>query len=193
MIANSGKKVILIAWVIFILYILIFSFSYLLFAILIILHLLYKSPEREIIDDNNDIVLSPSDGKIIAINIDETNKELSVTLQKTYLSSLIFSSELRAPIKCENAQNIIKNGMKYNSNYFSNANYIVFDKGISTLIKPAKFSIKNIQLCSPIRKGQRIGLLTSGLIELKLPYSSTLLVGIGDKILANNPIANIGE
>lgn len=193
MIASSGKKVILIALVIFILYTFIFSFSYLLFAILVILYLLYKSPEREINDDDAGVILSPADAKVLAINIDENNKELSVILKKSHISALYYSSELRAPIKCENIQNIVKNGMQYSKNYFSNANHIIFDKGISMLVKPARFSIKNFNLQSSRKKGQRIGLLSSGLIELKLPYSSTLLVGVGDKILANSPIANIGE
>lgn len=193
LIANCGKRIILVAWIIFILFTWIFSFSCLLFVILVFLHLFYKRVEREITDDDINNIVSPIDAKVIEINIDEENQKIILTLDKTYCGLFLNSSEIRSIIKSDNIQIHAINGLKYNDNFYSNATKIAFNEEISCIFKPAKYCVKSIYSTNKALKGQRIGFFSVGLIDIALPYNSTLLVGVGDKILANSNIARIGE
>lgn len=193
LIANCGKRIILVAWIIFILFTWIFSFSCLLFVILVFLHLFYKRVEREITDDDINNIVSPIDAKVIEINIDEENQKIILTLDKTYCGLFLNSSEIRSVIKSDNIQIQAINGLKYNDNFYSNATKIAFNEEISCIFKPAKYCVKSIYNTNKALKGQRIGFFSVGLIDIVLPYNSTLLVGVGDKILANSNIARIGE
>lgn len=193
LIANCGKKIILIAWIIFILFTLIFSFSCLLFLILALLHLFYKRVEREITDYDNNTIVSPIDAKVVGIYVDEDNKNIVLTLEKNYFSLFLNSSEVRSVIKSEDIYKKQFNGLKYNDNFYSNATEIVFNKDISLILKPARYCVNSFYDIKKAFKGQRIGFFSTGLVDIKLPYNCTLLVGMHDKILANADIAKIGE
>lgn len=192
LIANCGKRIILIAWIVFIIFTFIFSFSYLLFVILILLHLFYKRAEREILDDDVDIIVSPIDANVIGIDIDENNQTILLTLKKSCFN-ILDSSEIRSIIKTPILKIFSINGLKYNDDFYCNAKNIVFNEKLSCIVKPSQYSVINIEDIAEARKGQRIGFLSSGIIEIKLPYNSTILVGLGDKILANSKLARLGD
>lgn len=193
LIANCGKRIILVAWIIFIFFTWIFSFSFLLFIVLIIVHLSYKSLEREVLDDDFNVVLSPIDAKVKNIEVDEEKKVILLTLIKTHIDIFADSQEIRSVIKTDELKVKNINGLKYSDDFYSNASELFFDKNISCVFKPAPYSIKNIYSLNKARKGQRIGFFSSGEVVVKLPYDSTILVGINDKILANSSIARLGE
>ncbi len=192
LIANCGKRIILIAWIVFIIFTFIFSFSYLLFAILILLHLFYKRVEREILDDDIDIIVSPIDANVVDIYIDESNQTILLTLKKSCFN-ILDSSEIRSIIKTTSLKVFSINGLKYSDDFYCNAKNIIFNEKLSCIVKPSQYSVINIEDIAESRKGQRIGFLSSGIIEIKLPYNSTILVGLGDKILANSKLARLGD
>lgn len=192
-VARSGIKVVLLAWVFLVLYSVIFSFSYVLFIVVIFLHLVFKRSEREIIEVDENFILSPLDGKIKSIKIDEENKTISLILKKSLLNIILESSEIRAIIKTDDAKESKINGLEYRTDYFCNATRVEFKSGISVLFKPSKYSLFKLEFNKNYRKGERIGIFSSGLVEISLPYDSRILVGVNDKILANQAIALIGE
>lgn len=175
LIANCGKRIILIAWIVFIIFTFIFSFSYLLFAILILLHLFYKRVEREILDDDSNIIVSPIDADVVDIRVDEEQKIISLVLKKTYFSVLFKSSELRSVIKSEDIKLNSINGIKYNDDFYCNCKEITYNNNIICVVKPAEFSVFCLDTLHKVRKGQRIGFLSSGIIEIKLPYNLSLI------------------
>lgn len=192
-VAHSGIKIILLAWLFLVLYSVVFSFSYILFFIVIFLHLVFKRSEREVIDVEEKFILAPVDAKVKEISIDENNKTISIVLKKSLLNIILDSSEIRAIIKTNEAKEYKINGLKYSDDYFCNAKKLEFKSGISVIFKPAEFSLFKLDISNSYRKGERIGIFSSGLIEIVLPYESRILVGVNDKILANSAIATIGE
>jgi phosphatidylserine decarboxylase len=199
-IAKEGKGIIVISTIIaFILYTYIsHMLAMVVVAFVLFLMYVYRNPERYIYDYHNEIV-APIDGKVVGID----KKGLAT---KIYIDVSIFSPVhiIRSPIDGSYAL-MQKRGGSNLSHYSFKSKKInefynmVFENGdmkCCLKIYPGLCNYGSIKSSnsSHVDKGEKVGVLTHGMIIVSLPNYSKLNVEIGDNVYSSESvIAEVGE
>jgi phosphatidylserine decarboxylase len=172
--------------------------KFLSFLSLIFFIFIYRNPERESIFYQEDSVVSPSDGRVIAINELKNNSEYTyeITIDNTYLDV----SLLRVPFT--SIVSFFKNEkgarVSSKSSLFSKINEnseIIFQdtkKNELKIIHTLKQSVTpldiNIMNNKKLLQGSRYGIMINGITSIYLPQNFRINLSVGAKVEASKTL-----
>lgn len=193
MFIKSSYPILILALIIFVLISLIWTFSWLLFFLLVALFIIYKNPNRELVCTDKKAILAPVDGKIIALkNI--THQDLGECIELCIKNSFYEPGLIRA---CGNWQVLDikqRHGLFLPSSFelsssFNERVFILAKQEEKTLaLRVSAGSLdRKIQLYpkKSYKAGEALGFSFNASLSLLVPRDSRLLVLLGDKIKAN--------
>lgn len=189
-ILKEGRKIVLVSFIIFVISYIFTDFSFYFLLVFLFFVFIFRNYERELEDYSDDVITSPADMTIIGIKADEDNNTIELICKKSIFSLNV----LRAIVKSEKIECNLNKGLVFAGD--NNAKYlsIKFNDKV-TMCCINGFFTKNIIINKDIDllKGNKFAFFLDGIIKIILPYDSRILVGLGDKVLANTKIAELGE
>lgn len=190
LILKEGRSIVLVSFIAFVVSYLISDLYFYFFLLFLFFVFIFRNYERELEDYSDDIVVSPADMTILDIKANEDKSNIELLCKKSVFSI----NSLRAILKSSKLDYKINKGLIYAND--ENAKYIEFnfnDK-VSMICINGFFTKKVLVIKdNDLLKGNKFAFFMDGFIKIVLPYNSKILVGLGDKILANTKIAEIGE
>lgn len=169
-------------------------FKFLTFLAFVALVYIYRNPEREIPYFQNGSLISPVDGKVIAINTLDNGYEVVVK------SSLLDTSILRAPFLSKVKSFHIRKGTRLSTDIrksmllneklqieFEDKNknivYVehILDNSIDDITA-------NIHLEQDLNQGKRYGVMTKGKTIIRLPITCRLSLHVGEQVRAGETL-----
>ena len=189
-IAKQGFKPIAIALFLAIIFDLIIGCSFmgnLLYLLTFVLLIVYRNPERSVYSDENE-VLAPIDGKVIAIDEYEGKKNIYIDV------SLCDTHILRAPLGGDFETLSHRHGL--NLSHFTYKASKLNEKALLSFENKLKIELLS-GFCTPsiklphdhkINKGERMGVFMQGSAKIILDADKETFVNIGDKVYAGETI-----
>ncbi|MDR0408286.1 MAG: phosphatidylserine decarboxylase [Campylobacteraceae bacterium] len=165
--------------------------SHVMFVVLLLLIVVYRNPERIAAEDDPFAVLAPVDGKIIAIERVESNRDTKSLYVK--IRSLPFDVSMVRSIASANIINVKtihglslpphkKEAEKLNERL--DINFSCKDSSFAIRILSGVFAGK-IHLAKNrgnVKAGERIAFIADGAVELFLPFDSRIKLSVGDYV-----------
>lgn len=155
---------------------------------------LYRNPEREIPYFQNGSLISPVDGKVVAINSLDNGYEIIIK------SSLFDAAILRAPLFSKIKSFHIRNGARLSTDsrkslllnekleieFEDNKKHIVY---IEHIVDNSIDDITvNLHLDQEINQGKRYGVMTKGKTIIRLPLACRLSLHVSDQVRAGETL-----
>jgi len=162
-------------------------FANILYVFVFVLLFIFRNPSRVNYIAKNDDVLSPIDGRVIAI-------DKSKNKQKIYIDvSLCDSHVFRAPTNSKYKLKSLKNGLNLNSNSFKakklNAQAVLkFDDIKVKLISGICNSKLNFITSTEIKSSDEVGVFLQGLVIIEMPNTYKINTNINEKVNSTTTI-----
>jgi len=198
-ISQAGFKAIGFGMILLILsFMLDFDFlSFILLIVTLLLIFIYRNPEREILAFQDQSVLSPVDGKVIAIeDILDDEYAYKITIDSTYADIGV----LRVPINSTIEKLSLIRGAKLAeelslSNKINENCTLIFKDSLSNKVKvkhTLKESFTDISLSliesQKVLQTTRYGFMTNGVSSLYLPHNFRVNVSVGKEVSASETL-----
>jgi len=162
-------------------------FANILYVFVFVLLFIFRNPSRVNYIAKNDDVLSPIDGRVIAI-------DKSKNKQKIYIDvSLCDSHVFRAPLNSKYKLKSLRNGLNLNSNSFKakklNAQAVLkFDDIKVKLISGICNSKLNFISSTEIKSSDEVGVFLQGLVIIEMPNTYKINTNINEKVNSTTTI-----
>lgn len=151
----------------------------------------FRNPEVEAIDDSADSIISPIDGTIESIELQEDKSRVVVKIRNSIFDTHIIRSPLSAKV--------VDINRKYGMAVFGDMKKSKILNSICTVqVGEVKMKMRaeifpddvefGAKIDEIVKHGQRVGFIYCGTIEMQLPYSTTLFIDVGEKVKSSQNI-----
>ena len=172
-------------------------FTFLTFVVMVFLSFIFRNPERELANFENLSVVSPADGKVLAIDeIEDSQYAYKLTIDNSFLDVSILRIPMTANVTSLKKENGTRPGFDEELNEKINENTILVleddNKNKLKIVHRLKQSFCPIEIglveSEKFNQSSRYGVMVNGITTLYLPQNFRLNVKVLDEVKASETL-----